>query len=41
MDAQHIIAPVDDDAEIERFTVAQVARDGTVLGATEPFELAG
>ncbi|MBQ6374271.1 MAG: LTA synthase family protein [Clostridia bacterium] len=41
VDAQHIIAPVDDDAEIERFTVAQVARDGTVLGATEPFELAG
>ena len=41
IDSNHIIARVDDGAEVEHICVAQICRDGggTELGRTEPFEL--
>lgn len=37
VDAQHIVARVDDPAAVGRFCVAQVARDGTELGRTAEY----
>ena len=39
VDRNHIVARVDDPAAITHFTVAQVAKDGTVLSQTETFEI--
>jgi len=41
IDANHIIAAVDDGTSVDSFTVAQVAKDGTVLSQTEPFAIQG
>ena len=41
IDSEHIIAPVADTAAIESFCVAQVAKDGTVLGRTEEWTIGG
>ena len=38
IDQDHIIARMDDPLSVERFTVGQVARDGTVLSQTALFE---
>ena len=39
IDSEHVIAHVDDGAAIEQIDVAQVAKDGTVLGRTEALVL--
>ena len=39
IDSTHLIARVADDAIFDSVTVAQVAKDGAVLGQTEAFEL--
>ena len=39
VDSAHIIAPVADDAQITRFCVAQIARDGTELSRTHTFRM--
>ena len=41
IDANHIIATIDDGTSVDSFTVAQVAKDGTVLSQTEPFAIHG
>ena len=38
IDQDHIVACMDDPLSVERFTVGQVARDGTVLSQTASFE---
>ena len=38
IDQDHIVARMDDPMSVERFTVGQVARDGTVLSQTASFE---
>ena len=38
IDQDHIVARMDDPLSVERFTVGQVARDGTVLSQTASFE---
>ena len=39
IDSGHILAPMDDDEVVERFCVAQIAKDGTELGRTAEFEM--
>lgn len=41
IDSQRLAARVDDPAAIERFCVAQIARDGTELGRTEEWVIGG
>ena len=39
IDKNHLIAPIEDDLVFDSFYVAQIAKDGTVLGQTEAFAL--
>jgi len=39
IDANHIIALVDDGTDFDSFSVAQVAKDGTVLSATDEYRI--
>ena len=39
VDSNHIVARIDDDRTFDRFTVAQVAKDGTVLSRTAEYEM--
>lgn len=39
IDANHIIALVDDGTDFDNFSVAQVAKDGTVLSATDEYRI--